>query len=93
MAVVSYDGTDWSGWHTQAHGKTVQDALEARLSGVSQGRHCPVASPHAMPILIIYTSTSLGHSTPFATDQPTTPPTLQSSARAPGYRTSSFAAK
>mmetsp|Transcript_8849 Transcript_8849/g.15944 ORF Transcript_8849/g.15944 Transcript_8849/m.15944 type:complete len:143 (-) Transcript_8849:375-803(-) len=34
MAVVSYDGTDWSGWQTQSHGRTIQDSLEARLSGL-----------------------------------------------------------
>ena len=45
MAVVCYDGTDWSGWQTQAHGKTVQDALEARLSGVGEGGN--IVSPHA----------------------------------------------
>ena len=24
IGVVAYDGTDWAGWQTQAHGRTIQ---------------------------------------------------------------------
>jgi tRNA pseudouridine38-40 synthase len=33
-AVVQYDGTDFEGWQTQSHGKTVQDTVERRLGSV-----------------------------------------------------------
>jgi tRNA pseudouridine38-40 synthase len=32
MATVAYDGTEFAGWQTQPHGRTIQDVLERRLS-------------------------------------------------------------
>lgn len=37
-AVVQYDGTDFEGWQTQVHGRTIQDELEKRLGAVLLGR-------------------------------------------------------
>ncbi len=37
-AVVQYDGTDYDGWQTQPHGRTIQDELEQRLGSVLLGR-------------------------------------------------------
>lgn len=33
-AMVAYDGTELEGWQTQPSGKTVQDIIETRLSGI-----------------------------------------------------------
>ena len=33
-AMVAYDGTELEGWQTQPSGRTVQDIVEARLSGI-----------------------------------------------------------
>jgi hypothetical protein len=45
MAVVSYDGTEFRGWQTQAEGSdTIQDRIEQRLGRVLGGkRGAPVA--------------------------------------------------
>jgi tRNA pseudouridine38-40 synthase len=40
---VEYDGAAFEGWQSQAHGRTVQDALEsalARIAGAKIGTHC-----------------------------------------------------
>jgi tRNA pseudouridine38-40 synthase len=40
---LSYDGTDFLGWQSQADGRSVQGVLEAALAQLSGGRRVPVA--------------------------------------------------
>jgi tRNA pseudouridine38-40 synthase len=41
--VVAYDGTDFEGFQTQRHGRTIQDALEARLSRLLMANNADIA--------------------------------------------------